>query len=758
MVPVGGIPAGPDFAASWSRGGQMSREEEKNLKEWQRAEEKKRRKEESQSRGSLAYNQQRSQSSSNVPTASSYNSPYGASPSPYANANPFPSTSPDEAMRQNRDRERRKSFNAGAAPGYPASATNIYAQPDRPRSPYAPPPHERPRSPYATASAQIEPARSPYAQHGYGPPSATPIDRPRSPYDTSRGNHTNHPHSRPPSGIYSSATAGVDRPRSPYAPAPLNLSGDRPRTPVPGAPPSPVPGYATTAGYGEMERKFGEMQPFERERRVSTSGPPQGNHSSVGYGPSAQMGGHGRAPSGPYTTGGHGDYGTNAPARPRSPFSPAIGPGGGYVYPKGHVMEGQPIHNAGNATPASSGYAHIGGQPGSDYQQQPMNSIMGGVPVPFPPSHGVLPHSQAASPNMSGRGLPGGESAYGQHQQPAPQLPAPEGFSRPINAALSYLPFEPMKIQEMEDFAVKLPKMPLVLQMHDVYPEDWNRLMSDMALAWSNRLPTGPSQTGVPPHRTTLAADLIDLWNSSFFAARHVEMVLYRGRERRSGAMAGVKDIILPQDDDDDDSDSDSDSDDDSDDDPRFPSPRPIPGAYGAPDAYGRQSVPPSGGYYGAQAAEAERMRKKERRQEKRRRRKEKKREKKRAEKTWAVYLMYTPPGGSQVPSGHISPPVGHQVGHGHGPSHGGNMAQNIMGRRSPVPPVSGLPTSNYNHSPSSGPAFIPPSPGRAASAAGAYGQPHHQSGYGSSQPSYGQPPAGYATVGSGYSKSGYGY
>jgi hypothetical protein len=57
------------------------------------------------------------------------------------------------------------------------------------------------------------------------------------------------------------------------------------------------------------------------------------------------------------------------------------------------------------------------------------------------------------------------------------QLAAPEGFSRPINAAQPYTPFETMKIQDMDDFLEHVPRMPLVLQPHDVYHEDWTRLM-----------------------------------------------------------------------------------------------------------------------------------------------------------------------------------------------------------------------------------------------------------------------------------------
>jgi len=58
------------------------------------------------------------------------------------------------------------------------------------------------------------------------------------------------------------------------------------------------------------------------------------------------------------------------------------------------------------------------------------------------------------------------------------QLPAPEAFSRPINASNSFTPFDMMKIQNMDEiYDPKLPKMPGVLATHDIYPEDWKRCM-----------------------------------------------------------------------------------------------------------------------------------------------------------------------------------------------------------------------------------------------------------------------------------------
>ena len=71
-----------------------------------------------------------------------------------------------------------------------------------------------------------------------------------------------------------------------------------------------------------------------------------------------------------------------------------------------------------------------------------------------------------APPNM------GGKSPNIEPQQ----LPAPEAFSRAINAANSYAPFDSMKVLDMDDlYDTKIPKMPMVLTTHDIYQDDWKR-------------------------------------------------------------------------------------------------------------------------------------------------------------------------------------------------------------------------------------------------------------------------------------------
>jgi hypothetical protein len=160
-------------------------------------------------------------------------------------------------------------------------------------------------------------------------------------------------------------------------------------------------------------------------------------------------------------------------------------------------------------------------------------------------------------------------------------------------------------------------------------------LFQDLCLAWTGRLPA-PGRT---QKKTTLAADLIDLWNISFFFPRGVEVVLYKGRERRSGPSAGLVDIHLPTYDENDESSSSSSSSEDSDSDGgRYP-----PGAY----MYGQQPFAPGQGSM-AEVLE-QRRRRREMRAEKKRRRKEKKarRKAKAREKKFALYLTCVPNGGS---------------------------------------------------------------------------------------------------------------
>jgi hypothetical protein len=224
------------------------------------------------------------------------------------------------------------------------------------------------------------------------------------------------------------------------------------------------------------------------------------------------------------------------------------------------------------------------------------------------------------------------------------QLAASEAFSRPPNAAQPYTPFSVMRIQDMDKFYDQIPRMPLVLDTHDVYHQDWIRFMNvrgdrlthlrvsslplqDLALAWAGKMPIHEfSKGGVPPKRSSLVADLINLWNDSFFRARRVEVVLYKGRERRSGAHIGTLDKNLPM--------PDLDSDTESSDSSSLSS-------ESEDEYYGR----------GVDLADSKRRRQ-EKKEEKKWRKKEKKLRKKvkERERQYALYLNYIAPRDMPVP------------------------------------------------------------------------------------------------------------
>lgn len=180
----------------------------------------------------------------------------------------------------------------------------------------------------------------------------------------------------------------------------------------------------------------------------------------------------------------------------------------------------------------------------------------------------------------------------------------------------------------MDKFYEQIPRMPLVLDTHDVYHQDWIRFMNDLALAWAGKLPIHEFSRGeAPPKRSSLVADLINLWNDSFFRARRVEVVLYKGRERRSGPHTGTLDNQLPMPDLDSDSDlSDSSSLSSESEDDRY---------------YGR----------GVDLADSKRRRR-EKKEEKKWRKKEKKLRKKvkERERQYALYLNYIAPRDMPVP------------------------------------------------------------------------------------------------------------
>jgi len=362
--------------------------------------------------------------------------------------------------------------------------------------------------------------------------------------------------------------------------------------------------------------------------------------TNLGYPPHAPAAGYNNPAYPPATGNGPDIYRAPSPYRGAAP---------------GHSEQAQAILSRSRAPSPNPMMPQVGGiygqrapspLPGGPYGNRSRNPSPnpGGIPGPiYPPPR---PHSRAASPlpgvppppyGQSGLQYPGampprsphvgGGAVLGGAEQPPQMLPPPDGFSRPANLAQSYTFFDTMKIQDMDDFYENMPRMPKVLVPHDVYHEDWIRFIQDLALSWASKLPTtDPSRASRP---SLVAADLIELWNNSFFAQRGVEVVLFKGHERRSGPWTGQVERNLPGFGDDSDSDSSSVSSDDSD-------------SSGGKYARGGGG---GGGYYGGYAADAKR-RKADRKAEKKRKNKDKKarRRARERERTYALYITCITP------------------------------------------------------------------------------------------------------------------
>ena len=128
--------------------------------------------------------------------------------------------------------------------------------------------------------------------------------------------------------------------------------------------------------------------------------------------------------------------------RSTSPLPPVAGPGGAPVYPPGHVMEGHPVSRS--HSPASGyGPGPTGG-----------SGFIPGGPV---------------SPRMPHQRMGGGP--------PTDPIAVPDAFTRPINRAVTFTAFELTKIQDLEELEDGPQRMPPVLATHDVFKEEWARLM-----------------------------------------------------------------------------------------------------------------------------------------------------------------------------------------------------------------------------------------------------------------------------------------
>ncbi|TDL29156.1 hypothetical protein BD410DRAFT_892504 [Rickenella mellea] len=280
----------------------------------------------------------------------------------------------------------------------------------------------------------------------------------------------------------------------------------------------PVPDRVPYAGSGSS---------YGSRRRDDFAGEPGGGiyPASGGYG-----GGGGGAYPPPSPRAAAGDFARpgGSPYRRPSPLPP----GASNVYPPGHIMEGQPLGpgGTGRASPLPGSYAAGGGGGGGPY------GVGGGV-VAFP---------GGASPRMGtyAGGLPGASPRMGNTPL---GTGTPEAFRRPINTALSFTRFDLMKVEDLDYFVDEIPRLPTILTTHDVNYEDWMRLMNDLRLAWVGRLPLPNVPTGRTPKRSSVITDLVDVWNNAFFIPRGVEILLYKGRDLRSGRMAGRKEMRLPR-------------------------------------------------------------------------------------------------------------------------------------------------------------------------------------------------------------------
>ena len=167
----------------------------------------------------------------------------------------------------------------------------------------------------------------------------------------------------------------------------------------------------------------------------------------------------------------------------------------------------------------------------------------------------------------------------------------------------------------------------------------------DIARTWVGKWPDR-SKSSKRPQK--LVAELIDVWNASFFSVRGVELVLSRGRQRLSGPHAGHYEDRLGDDGtDDDESDTISSVSSDSDADDRYE-------FYGgAQGRYGTSAIP-----WLADSREAHRARKARKLVDKQKKRK--RRERERGKASGSGYTIYLSCIGDGQPPRFTYPPVGY--------------------------------------------------------------------------------------------------
>ncbi|KAG1792398.1 uncharacterized protein HD556DRAFT_1432578 [Suillus plorans] len=581
ILPTGAQPANAEFAASFNRG-QLSREEERELEKWKRSEEKRKKKEEKASLKNIAKQIERDEidirmaRERDTQVRGRKKSFYGeAPPSGYsipgtAAYGTYSSADLDRRF-DSLDIERKEVSFAARPRKLSQSGAGAYSSPPATYSSPTGYPTTGGAGPYNRAASPYRPVKFPSTYPG-GP---DPMVRAPSPYGARAPS---------PYGARAPSPYGARAP-SPYgatAPAPTPY-GARAPSPYGARAPSPYGGPGPSP-YGA--RAPSPMPPVPRATSPMPPGPP-------------------RAPS---------PYGRPAstyppPHRAPSPFVPP----GQIQSPVGGPRSRAPSPMPG--APAGPGFSSSPRMPNVGFASSPRMPNAGFPSSPRMPNAGF-----SSSPRMPNAGFPSSPRMPGAATGgDSLQLAAPEAFSRPPNAAQPYTPFSVMRIQEMDKFYDQIPRMPL----------DWIRFMNDLALAWAGKMPIHEfSKGGVPPKRTSLVADLINLWNDSFFRARRVEVVLYKGRERRSGPHTGTMDKNLPMPDLDFDSDSDS-------------SESSSLSSESEDEYYGR----------GVDLAESKRRRR-EKKEEKKWRKKEKKIRKKakERERQYALYLNYIAPRDMPVP------------------------------------------------------------------------------------------------------------
>ncbi|TFK56151.1 hypothetical protein OE88DRAFT_1731772 [Heliocybe sulcata] len=679
-VPAGAQPANADFASAWNRN-YVNTDEERALNDWQHDEDKRRRREEKDSAKRVAQWERDRREREKAEERELRN----------ARA---------KDAQHTRARKKSVSFEPGARPVTPVSAYgsnqtgSIYGGGVRSASPvpgYAPPVGGV-GSGYGNSMRSASPVPG-YAPHVGGAGS---------------GYGSNMRSASPVPG-YASTTASI-----------YGGADKRSGSPVPGyVPPSagpaygmaqrrtasPIPGYAPPSSGSAYGGAYPPAGGFERERRLSSSIPPDLDRRFEGMGISNSASGYegSRKASGtyppaggsPYMSGYAGSggsvpgaypetgsaYGSSAYTTPPSQYSQPYGTGvAPNAYPPSPSRPESIIPRAPSSAYDSQAYSIAGARPsattGGTYfppsprpgdaygrlSRPPSPYAPGGArPGVYPPGHvlegqpirsrgpspappGMVGYLPAASPSMRGGALSGPAFPVAG-EAPVNQGP-PEGFARPPNLAQPYTPFDRMKVLDLDELEVLAPpRMPVVLGPHDVYPEDWNRLMQDVTLAWTRKLPVPEAaRTGRVPKRSTIAAGLIEEWNFNFFYPRGVEVIMYKGRERRTGREAGIIDDLPEFDIDEEDLSSNSDSSDDSDSslEDRYQY-----GEYSG--VYGRPMDP------NITALREQKRRRKERKAEKKRKEKEKKikRKMKEKEKKYSLYISSAEPERTVAPVGY---------------------------------------------------------------------------------------------------------